>query len=110
MSEKISKIGRRTFLAASAAAVAAPLVTGAVPARAADKPAPAKAQAAATPKGTKIYFIGHGCVGCHTCMALCPAKAVHFGNTGNEIDQQKCIHCGVCAENCPISMISESLS
>jgi Fe-S-cluster-containing hydrogenase component 2 len=41
-------------------------------------------------------------------MAFCPAKAVHFGDTGNEIDQKKCIHCGTCYRECPISVISET--
>ena len=90
----------------SSAAVATPLLLGAadsVKAAAETKPTDAKPA-----KGTKVYFIGHGCVGCHTCMSLCPAKAIHFGNTGNEIDQGKCVRCGTCYENCPLSMISET--
>ncbi|MBN1625722.1 MAG: 4Fe-4S dicluster domain-containing protein [Deltaproteobacteria bacterium] len=62
----------------------------------------------ATKKGTRIYFIGPGCVGCHVCMAFCPAEAIRFGDTGNEIDQLKCIHCGTCYRECPISVISET--
>jgi Fe-S-cluster-containing hydrogenase component 2 len=42
------------------------------------------------------------------CLAFCPAKAIHFGDTGNEIDQNKCIHCGTCYNECPISVISET--
>jgi Fe-S-cluster-containing hydrogenase component 2 len=43
------------------------------------------------------------------CMAFCPGKAIHFGDTGNEIDQKKCLHCGTCFRECPISMISETV-
>jgi Fe-S-cluster-containing hydrogenase component 2 len=41
-------------------------------------------------------------------MAFCPAEAIHFGDTGNEIDQNKCIHCGTCYEECPISVVTET--
>jgi Fe-S-cluster-containing hydrogenase component 2 len=42
------------------------------------------------------------------CLAFCPAKAIHFGDTGNEIDQKQCMHCGTCYNECPISVISET--
>ena len=92
----------------SSAAIASPLLLGAANPIAAATPAKSDIPNASLPKGTKIYFIGHGCVGCHTCRSLCPAKAIHFGDTGNEIDQEKCVHCGVCYQECPISMISET--
>ena len=60
------------------------------------------------PKGTKVYYIGRGCVGCQTCKTFCPAQAVHYGDGGNEIDQNKCIHCGVCYEECPCCVITET--
>jgi len=101
----------------SSAAIASPLLFNATGAMAAAKPAETKAaatgEATATvtnaTKGNKIYFIGRGCVGCHVCYAFCPAKAIHFGDTGNEIDQKKCIHCGTCYNECPISVISETV-
>jgi Fe-S-cluster-containing hydrogenase component 2 len=37
----------------------------------------------------------------------CPAKAINFGDDRNEIDQSKCIHCGTCYRECPVSVISE---
>jgi len=91
-------------MVAGSAAVAVPLLLGPPTLLAAAEHA-ANADIA---KGTKIYFIGHGCVGCHACLALCPSKAVHFGNTGDEIDQSKCLHCGTCYKECPISVISET--
>jgi ferredoxin len=92
----------------SSAAIASPLLFNAAGAMAAAKPAEAKSAVTSAAKGMKIYFIGRGCVGCHTCLAWCPAKAIHFGDTGNEIDQKKCIHCGTCYNACPISVISET--
>ena len=95
-------------MAVGSAAIASPLLLGAANALAAEKPADKPAADALPAKGTKIYFIGHGCVGCHVCMAFCPGKAIHFGDTGNEIDQKKCLHCGTCYNECPISVVSET--
>jgi uncharacterized Fe-S center protein len=103
MTEKKSNLTRRKFMMVSSAAIASPLLINALGSMVAVKSAEAKAA-----KGTKIYFIGRGCVGCHVCMAFCPAEAVRFGDTGNEIDQDKCIHCGTCYEECPICVISET--
>ena len=108
MTETGFNLGRRKFMLVSSAAIATPLLTGVAGSTAAGS---ATGTAAAGPnlgKGTKIYFIGHGCVGCHVCMAFCPAKAVRFGDTGNEIDQKKCMHCGTCYRECPISVVSET--
>jgi ferredoxin len=108
MTETASNLGRRKFMLVSSAAIATPLLFGAANLMAAEKPAETTTTYTNIGKGTKVYFIGHGCVGCHVCMAFCPAKAIHFGDTGNEIDQKKCIHCGTCYRECPISMVSET--
>jgi len=95
---------------AGSAAIATPLLFNAAGSMAATKTAEAGTAVTNVErgKGKKIYYIGHGCVGCHVCLAFCPAKAIRFGNTGNEIDQLKCIHCGTCYRECPISVISET--
>jgi len=103
MTEPGLNLGRRKFMLVSSAAIATPLLLGVEGSKAASNTAQA-----GIAKGTKIYFIGHGCVGCHVCMAFCPAEAVRFGDTGNEINQNKCIHCGTCYRECPISVISET--
>jgi uncharacterized Fe-S center protein len=104
MTESSSKLTRRRFLLAGSAAVAAPLVLNG-----AGFIGNAAAAEGKIAKGTKIYFITKGCVGCQTCRTFCPAKAIHFGDTGNEIDQSKCKHCGTCYRECPISVITETL-
>jgi len=107
-------------MVATTAAATAPLLADLAVAKAAEtKPAaPAAAAAAqstcaavATPKldkGTSLYFIGKGCIGCQTCRTLCPAKAIRLGDTGNEIDQSKCIHCGTCYDECPTCVITQT--
>ena len=116
MTEPNSNLTRRKFMMVGSAAIASPLLFNVASSMAAAKPTEtkttstneAKATVTNATKGNKIYFIEHGCVGCHVCMAFCPAKAVHFGDTGNEIDQNKCIHCGTCYRECPISVITET--
>jgi ferredoxin len=113
MTETNSKLSRRKFMFVSSAAVASPLILKAAGAIAASTPKEAgtpeqKAGEQKTLKAGKVYFITRGCVGCQTCRTFCPAKAIHFGDTGNEIDQKKCLHCGTCYRECPISVITET--
>jgi coenzyme F420 hydrogenase subunit beta len=48
----------------------------------------------------------HLCSGCGTCNTLCPKQAITmtFDNIGQllpQIDENKCIDCGICFDNCP---------
>jgi ferredoxin len=95
MTEKGSNLTRRKFIITSSAAIASPLLLNAAGTIAAGKTTETKttgtgevkATITNATKGMKVYYIGRGCVGCHACLTFCPAKAIHFGNTGNEIDQ-----------------------
>jgi Pyruvate/2-oxoacid:ferredoxin oxidoreductase delta subunit len=103
MKRKNSEFTRRQFLITGSAAIAVPLV--------ADFSASVPAAEAATAKksinsGRKIYYIGHDCIGCQTCRMFCPAGAIDYGDSRNEIDQEKCQGCGTCYEECPLSVIS----
>ena len=120
MKKNDAALTRRKFMVATTAAATAPLLADLAVARAAEtKPAASAAAAQAQPscaavavpkldKGTSLYFIGRGCVGCQTCRTLCPVKAIRLGDTGNEIDQSKCIHCGTCYDECPTCVITET--
>ena len=112
MSEKPSKVTRRKFMAAGAALAATPLMAELAvvkTAAAENKPFATKAAPETLAKGTLVYFIGRGCVGCQTCRTLCPAQAIHLGDGANEIDQNTCIHCGTCYEECPACVITETV-
>lgn len=46
------------------------------------------------------------CIGCGTCVQLCPVNAISFDEDGKaKIDQEKCIKCGTCEASCPVSAI-----
>jgi fumarate reductase flavoprotein subunit len=40
------------------------------------------------------------CVCCHNCACECPAQAIDFYGTKYQIDQSKCLQCGLCAKVC----------
>jgi ferredoxin len=110
MGEESQKLSRRKFMLVGSAAMASPLLLNVAGSMAADKSTSAKAsETGIAPKGTKIYYINDGCVGCQACRTFCPAKAIRFGNCRNEIDQKKCIHCGTCYKECNNSVISETI-
>ncbi len=46
------------------------------------------------------------CIGCGTCVAICPVEAISFDGDGKAIvDNTKCIHCGACEASCPVGAI-----
>ena len=94
---------------AGAAAIASPLLLNVSGSMAAGATAATKTTEGIAPKGTKIYYINDGCVGCQACRTFCPVQAIRFGDCRNEIDQKKCIHCGTCYRECNISVISETI-
>ena len=60
------------------------------------------------PARPQILWIGNRCIGCKTCLAVCPENALAFTSQGNTVDRSKCTGCGICAEACPSTAL-ESL-
>lgn len=56
---------------------------------------------------TKTYYVTENCRRClaHPCSVVCPVGAISMGKKGMEIDKEKCIKCGKCAETCPYNAI-----
>ncbi|MDR1361279.1 MAG: 4Fe-4S binding protein [Rickettsiales bacterium] len=46
------------------------------------------------------------CIGCHTCMGICPVMAISADGAKCKIDPAKCISCGTCATVCPVMAIA----
>ena len=110
MGEINQNLSRRKFIIAGSAVIASPLLFNVAGSMAANKAVETKTTGnSIASKGTKIYYINDGCVGCQACKTFCPARAIRFGNCKNEIDQKKCIHCGTCYRGCNINVISETI-
>ena len=59
--------------------------------------------AEAKPKG---FEVGKDCIGCETCVSVCPQRAIDMQDSKAFIRQQNCLHCGNCFENCPVQAIT----
>ena len=46
-------------------------------------------------------FTVTNCKNCNKCVRECPVKAIRFINNKAEIDEDKCIACGLCFTECP---------
>lgn len=47
-----------------------------------------------------------GCIGCRLCMKQCEHDAIHVEDNLAQIDYEKCVGCGKCAEKCPAKIIT----
>ena len=59
-------------------------------------------------KNKDITQVGIKCVGCRSCEQICSSKCISIrenteGFLYPKIDYEKCIHCGLCFEHCPIN-------
>lgn len=53
------------------------------------------------------YTVTNACQGClaHPCREICPKGAITFKDKKAYIDQEKCVHCGLCFKTCPYHAI-----
>ena len=48
------------------------------------------------------HVISDECVACGTCADECPVSAITEGDGKYEINADECIECGSCASVCPV--------
>lgn len=53
------------------------------------------------------YLITDRCIGCGTCLGVCPQSCIGCGNIPFVIEQEHCLHCGNCFRDCPVSAIEK---
>lgn len=52
------------------------------------------------------YFITDACIGCRSCIAVCPQNCIREGMPF-EIEQTHCLHCGNCMTACPVGAVEK---
>jgi pyruvate formate lyase activating enzyme len=55
-----------------------------------------------------IKWEARKCIGCNTCVKVCPEKALEFTETGLAINRDQCTRCGICTRRCPAKAIQIS--
>jgi ferredoxin len=51
------------------------------------------------------YFITDDCIGCGSCVEMCPQKSIVTENVPYMIMQDHCLHCGNCLTACPVGAV-----
>ena len=47
------------------------------------------------------------CVGCESCIPVCPVEALSMVDGKAVLDPEKCTECGACIDECPVDAIVE---
>lgn len=51
------------------------------------------------------YYITDACIGCETCLSVCPQQCIDSGSVPLVIRQENCLHCGNCMNVCPVNAV-----
>ena len=51
------------------------------------------------------YFITDSCIGCGSCVAVCPQGCIRQDSIPFRIEQEHCLHCGNCMTACPVGAV-----
>ena len=56
-------------------------------------------------KNAEGYFITDSCIGCGSCVAVCPQDCIRQDSIPLRIEQEHCLHCGNCMTACPVGAV-----
>ena len=51
------------------------------------------------------YFITDACIGCQSCVAVCPQRCINADQVPLVINRANCLHCGNCMTACPVGAV-----
>lgn len=51
------------------------------------------------------YFISDACIGCGSCVEVCPQKCINSSGIPYVIGQDHCLRCGNCMSVCPVNAV-----
>ena len=51
------------------------------------------------------FFITDACIGCESCIAVCPQNCIDSAIVPFHIEQTHCLHCGNCMTACPAEAV-----
>ena len=57
----------------------------------------------------ELWYLPRQCIHCHTCLSVCPEKALSVDGvdeTSIVINRQRCTNCGLCVEACPTNALA----
>ena len=53
------------------------------------------------------FFITDACIGCGSCLPVCPQNCISPGGDPFCIEQEHCLHCGNCMKVCPAGAVQK---
>ena len=53
----------------------------------------------------QVHWVANQCIGCKTCLEVCPEGALAFSAEGNRVNRDRCTGCGLCARECPANAL-----
>ena len=56
-------------------------------------------------KKTEGYSIMDSCIGCGSCVSVCPQNCIRKDQVPFQIEQDHCLHCGNCMNACPVGAV-----
>ena len=56
-------------------------------------------------KKAEGYFITDSCIGCGSCVAVCPQDCIRQDGIPFRIEQEHCLHCGNCMTACSVDAV-----
>lgn len=54
-----------------------------------------------------VEVVDDECIGCETCVDVCPVMAIEMDDDIAVIDQDECTECLTCIDECPVEAIVE---